>query len=116
MYEDISIDRIRILLRRAAWRIQYKTRTLQQKECTMIFENQAHDNGFEDEILSKFYVLELLDSIPSERCRFIIKRTIIDGMTEKEVAKELNITQQGVSKWKKKGLELLHQILMDSNK
>lgn len=114
--DDISVENCRILLRRAAWRIQYKARTQQVKECHMLFENQAYDSGFETEILSKFYIKELLNTIPWEKCRFIIQRTIIDGMTEKEVAYELNITQQGVNKWKKKGLDLLRKVLMDSYK
>jgi DNA-directed RNA polymerase specialized sigma subunit len=114
--DDISVENCRKLLRRAAWRIQYKARTQQSREYHMVFESQAYDSGFEAEILSKFYVKELLDTIPWEKCRFILQRTIIDEMTEKEVAVELHITQQGVNKWKKKGLELLKQNLMDSYK
>ncbi len=114
--DGISVENYRKLLRRAAWRLQYKARTQQLKECYLLFESQAQDSGFEAEILSKVYTKELLDSIPWEKCRFIIQRTIIDGMTEQEVARELNITQQGVNKWKKKGLELLRQTLIDSYK
>lgn len=111
--DDISVENCRRLLRRAAWRIQYKARVQQSKECQMIFENQAYDSGFESEVLSKFYVKELLDTIPWEKCRFILERTIINGLTEQEVAIELHMTQQGVNKWKKKGLALLRQNLKD---
>ncbi|HEX2928051.1 MAG TPA: sigma-70 family RNA polymerase sigma factor [Ruminiclostridium sp.] len=111
--DDISVENCRRLLRRAAWRIQYKARIQQSKERQMIFENQAYDSGFESDVLSKFYVKELLETIPWEKCRFILERTIINGLTEQEVAIELHMTQQGVNKWKKKGLALLRQTLMD---
>ncbi len=114
--DGISVENYRKLLRRAAWRLQYKARTQQLKECYLLFESQIHDSGFEAEILSKVYIKELLDTIPWEKCRFVIQRTILDGMTEHEVARELNITQQGVNKWKRKGLELLRQTLIDSYK
>lgn len=114
--DDISVENCRKLLRRAAWRIQYKTRIKQIRECQMIFEDQAYETGFETEILSKIFVEELLSTIPWEKCRFIIERTVIDGLTEKEVAYQLQITQQGVNKWKKRGLEMLREKLMNSYK
>ena len=114
--EDISAEVCRKLLRRAAWRIQYKTRIQQTRECGILFDNQVYDCSFETEILSQIYVNELLQTIPWEKCRFIIQRTVIDGKTEKEVAYELQITQQGVNKWKKKGLELIRQNLANSQK
>lgn len=112
--DDISVENCRKLLRRAAWRIQYKTRIKQMRECRLLFDDQAYDMGFEADIISAIFVENLLNTIPSERCRFVIKRTVIDGLTEKEVAYELKITQQGVNKWKKRGLELLRKSLMNS--
>ncbi len=114
--DSISVENYRKLLRRAAWRLQYKARMQQSKECYLLFESQLRDSGFETEILSSVYIKELLDSIPWEKCRYIIRKTVIDGVTEQEVARELNMTQQGVNKWKKKGLELLRQTLTDSFK
>ncbi|MNO04839.1 hypothetical protein D3C81_2260000 [compost metagenome] len=67
-------------------------------------------------VLSEIYVEELLDVIPWEKCRYIVKRTIIEGISERHVAADLNMTQQGVSKWKKKGLEILKQHLILSIK
>ena len=113
--DDISVENCRKLLRRAAWRIQYKTRIKQVRECHILFDDQAYDMGFEADIISKIFVENLLNTIPSERCRFVIKRTVIDGLTEKEVAYELKITQQGVNKWKKRGLELLRESLTNSS-
>jgi len=114
--DDISVENYRKLLRRAAWRIQYKNRIKKFRECQMLFEDQAFDTGFETEILSKIFVEKLLSTIPWEKSRFIIEKIIIEGMTEKEVAYELQITQQGVNKWKKRGLDLLRENLMNSFK
>ncbi len=114
--DSISVENYRKLLKRAAWRLQYKARMQQSKECYLLFDSQLYDSGFETEILSSVYIKELLDSIPWEKCRYIIRKTVIDGVTEQEIARELNMTQQGVNKWKKKGLELLRQTLTDSFK
>jgi DNA-directed RNA polymerase specialized sigma subunit len=114
MDDEIAVENCRKLLRRAAWRIQYKTRIKQLKECQMLFEDQAYDMGFEADVLSRIYVENLLNTIPWEKCKFIIKKTVLEGVTEQEVARQLNITQQGVNKWKKRGLELLRENLTNS--
>lgn len=107
--DEASVETCRKLLKQAAWRIQYKTRMQQVRECNPLFENQFYDNSFEKMVLSNIYVDELLEVIPWEKCRYIIKRTVIDGLPEKTVAIDLNMTQQGVSKWKRKGLEILKE-------
>ncbi|MNL75584.1 hypothetical protein D3C87_2014130 [compost metagenome] len=67
-------------------------------------------------VISELFVDELLETIPWEKCRYIIKKTVIEGMAEHEVARELHMTQQGVSKWKRKGLEILKEYLIISSK
>jgi hypothetical protein len=114
--DAVSVETCRRLLKRAAWRIQYKTRMQQVRECNPLYDNQFFDNSFEKMVLSELYVEELLDVIPWEKCRYIVKRTVIDGISERHVAADLNMTQQGVSKWKKKGLEILKQHLILSIK
>ncbi|MFM9327217.1 sigma-70 family RNA polymerase sigma factor [Paenibacillus mesotrionivorans] len=114
--DAVSVETCRQLLKRAAWRIQYKTRMQQVRECNPLYDNQFFDNSFEKMVLSEIYVEELLDVIPWEKCRYIVKRTIIEGISERHVAADLNMTQQGVSKWKKKGLEILKQHLILSIK
>lgn len=111
--DEITVENCRKLLRRAAWRIQYKSRINQIREHQMLFEDQASEVGFEAEIISKIFVDSLLNTIPWEKCRFILEKTIIYGMTEKEVASQLHITQQGVNKWKKKGLDLLRETIQN---
>ncbi|MEF2967779.1 sigma-70 family RNA polymerase sigma factor [Paenibacillus sp. M1] len=113
---DETVETCRKLLKRAAWRIQYKTRMQQVRECNPFLDYQVYDNSFEAHVLSKIYVDQLLEVIPWEKSKYIIQRTVIDGISEQEVADELKITQQGVSKWKRKGLELLKQSLTISAK
>ncbi|MDP4181493.1 MAG: sigma factor-like helix-turn-helix DNA-binding protein [Bacillota bacterium] len=112
--EESRIANYRMLLKRAAWRMQYKIRTQHDKECKSFLDYLAYNRSFETEVLSDIYVNDLLKIIPSGKCRYIIQKTVIEEMTEKEVACELKITQQAVSKWKKKGLETLRQSLSRS--
>lgn len=114
--DDELVETCRKLLKRSAWRIQYKTRIQQIRECNPLFDNQIYDNSFESMVISELFVDELLGMIPWEKCRYIIKRTVIDGKSEKEVASDLNMTQQGVSKWKRKGLDILKEYLIISLK
>ncbi|MFZ5988762.1 MAG: sigma-70 family RNA polymerase sigma factor [Bacillota bacterium] len=114
--DEAVMELCRKLLKRAAWRIQYKIRTQQVRECASLLDYQAFDYGFEKDILSEIYVKELVGKIPWKKSRYVIQRTIIEGLTEKEVAQELQITQQAVNKWKKKGLEAIRQSLCHSSK
>lgn len=111
---ELSYELCRTLLRRSAWRIQYKIRTQQYKEGFSIFDYQGHCSCFDDEVVSKIYIEELLETIPWKKSREVIQKVIIDQETEKEVAEELQISQQAVSKWKLKGLNLLRQNLKHS--
>jgi len=94
------------LLKRAAWRIQYRIKTVKNKEIEM---EESIPYGitpnFEEEVISKIFIEELLNSIPNERNRGIIRKVILEGYTEKEVASELNISQQAVNKCKRKAIE-----------
>ena len=114
--DNISVEVCKKLLRQATWRIQYKTRTQRLREGYPLFESYAYDCSFETAIISEMYVKELLALIPWDRCRYIIQKTVIEGMTEKEVALELKITQQGVSKWRRKGLAIIKQNICNSDK
>ncbi|WP_252863250.1 hypothetical protein [Paenibacillus riograndensis] len=119
-YDDELLETCRKLLKRSAWRIQYKTRIQLIRESSPLYDNQLYDSGsdssFETMVISELFVDELLETIPWEKCRYIIKKTVIEGMAEHEVARELHMTQQGVSKWKRKGLEILKEYLIISSK
>jgi len=111
---DAVIILCRKLLKQAAWRLQYKVRIQQNREYIVSSENEIGISSFDTELISDMFVMELLEEIPWEKSRYIIRRIIIEGLTEKEVAVELHITQQGVNKWKRKGLEILRKNLSHS--
>lgn len=52
----------------------------------------------------RIIIRDLLDRLSSEIGRTIIYKIYIQDRTESEVAKDLNVTQQAVHKWKKKML------------
>jgi len=87
MKNEVNLELCRTLLRRAAWRLQYKVRTQRNREGFSIFDYQSHDNSFDEKILSKIYVKELLSMIPWEKSRTIIKEVII----EKKLKKKLHL-------------------------
>jgi DNA-directed RNA polymerase specialized sigma subunit len=99
------IEKCQQVLRRFAWRMQYRAR----KQMNHEFLSIDLDYAQETEGGLNIYIVELIESIQSKKGRYIIKRIYIDGLNEREVANELRISQQAVSKWKKKGLETMRR-------
>lgn len=91
-------------LKRAAWRLQYKIKAQNYRESMPLLENTLVNSRFESDITSQLYFKELLNNIKSHKEQYIITRIFLQGATEREVSKELNITQQGVNKCKRKVL------------
>jgi len=91
-------------------------RTQHIRESKVLLDYQTSSSSFETEVISQLYVEEIINTIPWEKSRYIIQKNIIEEMTEKEIANELQISQQAVNKWKKKGLSVLRQNLSLLNK
>lgn len=105
--DSLTLEECKSILKRIAWNIQYRVKTIRRKEMQMIdgiFSSQAYDND-----LTELYINEILDNLKSEKNRTIVRRVVIDGYTETEVAKELNMTQQGVHKCKVASLKKLKE-------
>lgn len=109
-----EIEQYRNKLKQVAWRIQYRARMERLRELLVINGMMENLPDREFNILSNLYVEEFLKNISSEQGRFIIRRLIIEGHTEKEVATELKISQQAVNQWKKKGIEMLRKSIARS--
>lgn len=62
------------------------------------------------EMVESIAVRQLLDNLP-KRQRIVIKGIFYDDYTEAEIAKELNISRQGVNKAKRKALKKLRKHL-----
>lgn len=97
-------------LRRAAWRLQYRTNKLYKKEVTL--EGKVYIGNipnFDDDVISQIYITDLLNAVPSKKSRYILKKIVIEGYTEKEIAEELQISQQAVNKCKRSAIKYLRE-------
>ncbi|KAB3587434.1 sigma-70 family RNA polymerase sigma factor [Phocaeicola vulgatus] len=106
MNDEMMKEHCRRVLKRIAWRLQYTAKTQIRAEAPILENKLGEDTT--SHIVSHVYVQQLLMQIP-EKARFIIKSIVIDGLTEEEVARKLNMTRQGVSKCKNKYLSVLAQ-------
>ncbi|WP_006520624.1 sigma factor-like helix-turn-helix DNA-binding protein [Desulfoscipio gibsoniae] len=70
-------------------------------------DNLSHSDPFTEHSDKKILIQQLLDSIPSDIRKRIIYEIYFDNKTEAQVAREMNISQQVVNKWKKKALQSL---------
>jgi DNA-directed RNA polymerase specialized sigma subunit len=107
--EDAIVNECRKSLRRFAWRLQYRVRVTKNKELISTKMDVGVSASFTSELVSDLYIQELLNQIPNEKGKEVIRKVVIEGMTEREVAEELNMTQQAVSKCKIKAIELLRK-------
>ncbi|BAU29799.1 hypothetical protein DFP93_106179 [Aneurinibacillus soli] len=108
--EDVAeIENCMRILRRIAWNIQYREKKRRKKELSL---EEYIGNDPTSLIISNLYLHDLLNKIPSKQAKYIIQSSILYGFTEKEIAVELNMTQQGVNKCKKKWLKSLQKDLL----
>ena len=96
-------DSCRAELKRIAWRLQYRARKQRSREIHISFEMPHPDNSF-THIESVIYINQLFDNTLCETEKYVVKKLIFEDRTEKEIAAELNMSQQGVNKWKKKAM------------
>ncbi|MDK8182275.1 hypothetical protein [Paenibacillus sp. UMB4589-SE434] len=78
------------------------------KELLLFNETQMSQTP-DEKTIERLYIQGLLREVPFEKGRKIIYEIFINGKTESEVAAELKITQQAVSKWRRKTLKYLYQ-------
>lgn len=95
-------------LQRVAWRLQYKVRSTRKHECMWIEDNQPFYSPFE-KVDNHLLIQQLLKDIQPDIGRKIIYGLFIREQTETQLAKELNMSQQAVNKWKRKTLRSLSQ-------
>ncbi|SEP33575.1 hypothetical protein [Paenibacillus sp. OK076] len=96
-------------LQRAAWRLQYNVKSKRKRECMLgDITHQPSYSPFE-ETDSRLLVQQLLNEIPPSIGKKIIRDLFLKNKTELQLAKELNMSQQAVNKWKRKTLHLLLQ-------
>lgn len=99
--ESNVIDFYKRELKRIAWRLQYKARSRLKREFPLK-DNLSHSDPFTEYSDNKMLTQQLLNSIHSDTGKRIIYEIYFDNKTEAQVAREMNISQQAVNKWKKK--------------
>lgn len=95
---------------RIAWRVQYRAKVVKRRECSLgVYEPAI--TSFATSSDDKIVVQQLINDLPSNTGRTIIFKLFMQDKTEGEVARELNMTQQGVSKWKRKMLQEMSRMM-----
>jgi len=108
--ESNIIDFYKKELKRIAWRLQYKARVKSKREFPLK-PNLSHGDFFTEHSDNKILVQFLIRSISSDTGKKIIYEIYFNNKTETQVAKEMDISQQAVNKWKTKILRSLCQKL-----
>lgn len=94
---------------RIGWRIQYRAKKIRNQE-DPIYDSIPSYINFTNASENKIWIRQLLDSLPPQG-QTIIDQIYIQGLTEAEVAKNLQMSQQAVNKWKRKMIQQLSQIV-----
>lgn len=105
--EEQIIQRYRREVYRIGWRLQYWSKKTYRHQCTFFDVNPVQGDESED-LINRLSVEHLLSTLPT-RGREILQMLYLQKMTEDEVAAQLQMSQQGVNKWKRKMLQQLSQ-------
>ncbi|QLG43063.1 helix-turn-helix domain-containing protein [Paenibacillus sp. E222] len=94
-------------LYRIGWRVQYRAKNIRKRELP-IYNDQILNTNFTKHAENKILVEQILKYLP-ELGKYVMIKLYIEGYSEKEVASQMNISQQAVNKWKKKMLKHLSE-------
>lgn len=104
------MERVRKELYRRAWRLQYRAKADRHREIPWRAESFAAPD-FTAQADNRMLVRQLLQELPLDKGRVILYRLYVEDETEVQIARKLNLSQQAVSKWKRKSLHRLCQKL-----
>lgn len=108
------MERVRKELYRRAWRLQYRAKADRHREIPWRAESFAAPD-FTVQADNRMLVRQLLQELPRDKGRVILYSLYIENETEVQIARKLNLSQQAVSKWKRKSLHRLCQKLSSLN-
>lgn len=104
-----AFERIQGEVHRIGWRIQYRAKTLKRREYSFYDLERYHRGvNFTDHTENRMMIEQLMDTLPPQG-KLVIYKLYIQDHTESEVARELNISQQAVNRWKRKMINQLSQ-------
>ncbi|WP_411349649.1 sigma factor-like helix-turn-helix DNA-binding protein [Paenibacillus sp. WLX2291] len=101
-------------LRRIAWRMQYRSRTRINRELPLLYD-VSYSLPFTDETDSRLWIQQLIQSLPEGMEQQVMTALFVRDLTEKQVAAHYHISQQAVSKWKKKALQTICRKMQSAN-
>lgn len=107
--QTFIIERYRREVYRIGWRLQYRSKKIRSYE-THLYNDiyiRQESSGISH---NRIWLQEEISKLP-EKGRMIIDKLYMQGMTESEVARQLEMSQQAVSKWKKRMLQQLSQTM-----
>ncbi|WP_236570686.1 sigma factor-like helix-turn-helix DNA-binding protein [Paenibacillus sp. An7] len=105
--QDFMVERFRSEVYRIGWRLQYHEKK-QRKQELSLFNGTPEASYRTDNWDSRILVKDLLLTLPKQG-RTILYKLYVEDLIEKEVALQLNMSQQAVNKWKRKMLQQLLQ-------
>lgn len=113
--DEEIVERCRRALQQIYWNMIYhEKKNWKMNRLGMYY---SHEKNFTDDVHENIHLshlINLLDGFKKKSSatgKYILKRHIIDGLSELEVALELKISQQAVNKCKKRCLTFLRQKL-----
>ena len=106
-HSQTAYERYKTEIYRIGWRLQYRAKKLKKNECILV-DQVIPQNSFASNVIDKIVVEQLLDSIPENGIN-VLKKIYLEGYTEADVARQLEISQQAVNRWKNKMLKRLSQ-------
>lgn len=101
------VEAYRTEIYRIGWRLQYQSKKVRKHECSY-YDGVIGNASFTTQVDTKIMLYELINSLPPKG-KLIMYKLYMKGLTEAEISKELNLSQQAVNKWKQKILKQLSQ-------
>lgn len=100
-------ERYKTEVYRIGWRLQYRAKTIKNRECSF-YGDEPDAINFTTSIDNKLLIQQLIEPLPP--CgKTILYKLYIQDQTESEVARQLQMSQQAVNKWKRKMIQKLSQ-------
>lgn len=97
---DTTYERYKREIYRIGWRLQYRAKKIRSRESSFYNTEPVSPNSFAS-VEDKIILEQLRNTLPAKG-KWIIDRLYLQGQTEAEVSRQLNISQQAVGQWKKK--------------
>jgi len=103
------VNLYRAELRKIAWRLQYRARMERKRETAVAVERLPSGSSLTAEVEGRIWLEQVLDGLPSSTGKRIMCGIYVEGQTERQIAARLHMSQQGVSRWKRRMLDHLRR-------